>query len=109
MPLKLEFTTAFSEKHTVTNGEADSGHVRPPRCCLRRRSFRGEPGVNPRRRFNAATRNHPHLACTSNPSTTRKLEPNRRAQKNAGKRVVFGLGAGGRRTPQKVALRFRSR
>src|SRR5262245_6609633 len=58
---------------------------------------RGEPRVNPRRRFTAAPRNHSHLERTSNPSTGRKLGPNRRVQKNAGKRAVFGLGAGGRR------------
>src|SRR5688572_18849599 len=79
----------------------------PPRCFLRRRSFQGEPGVNPRRRFDAATRNHPHLACTSNPSTGRKLEPNRTVQKNAGKRAVFDLGAGARRTLQEDARRHR--
>jgi hypothetical protein len=58
------------------------------------RSFRGDTGVTPRRRFSAATRNHPHRACTSNPSTEKKLEPNRRVQKSAGKRAVSGLGAG---------------
>src|SRR5689334_12757690 len=65
---------------------------------------RGEPRVNPRRRFTAATRNHSHLARTSNPSTGRKLGPNRRVQKNAGKRAVFDLGAGGRWTLPEVAL-----
>jgi hypothetical protein len=64
---------------------------------------RGEPRVNPRRRFTAATRNHPHLACTSNPSIGRNLEPNRRVQKNAGKRAVFDLGAGARRKVQEAA------
>jgi hypothetical protein len=57
---------------------------------------RGNPGVTSRRRFDAATRDHRHLACTPNPSTSRELGPNRKAQKNAGKRVVFDLGAGGR-------------
>jgi hypothetical protein len=49
----------------------------------------GEPGVNPRRRFDAPPRNLPHLARTSNPSIERKLETNWKMQKNAGKRVVF--------------------
>ena len=57
---------------------------------------RGEPRANPRRRFTAATRNHSHLARTSNPSTGRKLEPNRKVQKKAGNRAVFDLGARGR-------------
>ena len=43
----------------------------------------------------AAPRNHSHLARTSNPSTRRKLGPNRKVQKNAVKRAVFDLGAGG--------------
>src|SRR5687767_13003562 len=57
----------------------------------------GEPGVNPRRRFDAPPRTLPHLARTSNPSIESKLATNRKTQKNAGKRMVFGLGAGGQR------------
>jgi hypothetical protein len=41
-------------------------------------------------------RNHPHRTCTSNASTSKELRTNRRAQKNAGKRAVSNLGAGGR-------------
>jgi hypothetical protein len=63
----------------------------------------GDTGVTPRQRFDAATRNHPHRARTSNASTRRELRTNRRAQKNAGKRAVSNSGAGGRGTCQELA------
>ncbi len=84
------------ESIKIASGQRDGGHGFLPSRDSRAEDYRGDTGVTPRRRFDAATRNHSHRAHTSNASTSRELEPNRRVRKIAGKRAVSSLGAGGR-------------
>jgi hypothetical protein len=89
LPLRLQ-------QIKISSGQVDGRHGSALPMFPAQEVVWGEPGVTPRRRFDAATRNHSHRALTSNPSTGRELRPNRRMQKIAGKRVIYGLGAGGR-------------
>ena len=89
LPLRLQ-------QIKISSGQVDGRHGSALPMFPAQEVVWGEPGVTPRRRFDAATRNHSHRALTSNPSTGRELRPNRRMQKIAGKRVDYGLGAGGR-------------